>query len=117
MPVYAWRERRWHNLAILAEALAGSAGARHLGAPVGGVAFACTLVFDGAAQRQAALDALAARAVVPVVLWPLEPARHWGVGPDEADLSSRILSIHGDQRYDASDMRHLAAILREVLGA
>ena len=56
-----------------------------------------------------------ARAVVPSVLWPLNEARDWGVGAADADLSGRILSIHGDQRYDEADMHRLAGILRDAL--
>jgi hypothetical protein len=91
--------------------------ARVLGARAGGVAFALTLVFDTAEQRLAAQARLAARAVVPTVLWPLGATRDWGVSEPDADLSSRILSIHGDQRYDESDMRRLAGIIREALDA
>lgn len=115
MPVHAWRERRRQNLAILADAAASAAGLRVLAAPEGGVAFALTLVFDSAGARDAARRALAARAVTPSVLWPLDPGRDWGAGPADANLSSRTLSVHGDQRFDAGDMRRLAAILREVL--
>ena len=50
------------------------------------------------------------------MLWPLDPARDWGVDEADADLASRILSIHADQRYDEVDMRHLAGVLREALG-
>ncbi len=114
MPVRAWRERRRRNLDILADA-AAAAGARILGAPGGGVAFALTLVFDGADARAAVQGALTARAAVPAVLWPLDPARDWGAGPADADLSSRILSVHGDQRFDAHDVRRLATLLREAL--
>ena len=116
MPVQAWRERRRRNLDVLADAVASVAGTRILRAPAGGVAFALTLVFDVARARQDAQRALVSRAVIPTVLWPLDPDRDWGAGPAEADLSSRILSIHGDQRYDDTDMRRLAEILRETLG-
>ena len=54
--------------------------------------------------------------MVPAILWPLDPDRDWGAGEADADLSRRILSIHGDQRFDETDMRRLAAILREALG-
>ena len=99
MPMRAWRERRRRNLALLADASASASGLRILAAPPGGVAFALTLVFDSAEARQAAERALTARAVAPTVMWPLDPARDWGVGPADADLAGRILSIHGDQRY------------------
>ena len=115
MPTQAWRERRRANVAILAEAVAAVGGARVLSAPPGGVAFALTLVFDTEAARLAAQVELTARAVAPVVLWRLASGRDWSVGAADADLSNRILSIHGDQRYDEADMHQLAAILREVL--
>jgi hypothetical protein len=117
MPVGAWRDQRRRNLAVLAAAAEVVPNARVLGARAGGVAFALTLVFDTAEQRLAAQARLAARAVVPTVLWPLGATRDWGVSEPDADLSSRILSIHGDQRYDESDMRRLAGIIREALDA
>jgi len=115
MPVDAWRGRRRRNLAMLADAVASASNAQVLVAPAGGVAFALTLLFRTDEERVAAQRALTARAVVPSVLWPLDPARDWGVGEADADVSSRIFSIHGDQRYDDADMRQLAAVLREVL--
>jgi hypothetical protein len=115
MPVRAWRERRRRNLAVLADAAAPTSGLRILAGPPGGVAFALTLVFDTPEGRQAAERELSARAVAPTVLWPLDPARDWGVGPADADLAGRILSIHGDQRHDEADMRRLARILGEAL--
>jgi hypothetical protein len=115
MPVHAWRERRRANLAILAEAIGAPAHAQVLAAPEGGVAFALTLVFDTAAVRTRVQQALTARAVVPTVLWPLDPARDPGAQVADADLSSRILSIHADQRFDEADMLVLAGILRDAL--
>lgn len=116
MPVLAWRERRRQNLGILSEAVGAGRGVTVLCAPVGAVAFALTLVFDDADARTAARRGLIDHAVVPVVLWPLDPAHDWGAGPADADLSSRILSIHGDQRYEADDIRRLASILRAAIG-
>jgi hypothetical protein len=116
MPLQAWRERRRRNLAVLAEAVSSTPGVRGLAAPPGGVAFALTLVFASAGARHRVQEALVARAVAPVVLWPLDPARDWGVGPADADLSARILSVHGDQRHGVDDMQALARLLREALG-
>jgi hypothetical protein len=115
MPVRGWRERRRQNLAVLADAVASAPRLRALAAPSGGVAFALTLVFDTAGARHAAERALTSRAVVPTVLWPLDLVRDWGVWPADADLASRILSIHGDQRYDEADVRRLARILGQTL--
>ena len=115
MPVHAWRERRRENLATLSDVAASASGVGVLDAPAGGVAFALTLVFGTAEERLTAQQRFTARAVVPTVLWALEPERDWGVSETDADLSRRILSIHGDQRYDAADMERLADILREAL--
>lgn len=115
MPLQAWRERRRLNVAILAAAVEPPSRARILLAPAGGVAFALTLVFDTSEARAEAQQALAARAVVPTVLWPLHPSRDLGAGQADADLSRRILSIHADQRFGEADMVALAAILRDAL--
>ncbi len=116
MPVRAWRERRRQNLDILAGTAAATPGVRVLGAHDGGVAFALTLLFDHAETRAATEAALVARAVVPAALWPLDPSRDWGATAADLDISRRILSVHGDQRFDADDMGTLAAILRAALG-
>jgi hypothetical protein len=116
MPIRAWRQRRRDNLNRLAEAVTTARGVRVPSAPAGGVPFALSLVFDDAEHRAAVRQALIARAVVPAVLWPLNLAGTWGARPADADLSSRILCVHADQRFDADDMRALAAILSDALG-
>ncbi len=115
MPLRAWRERRRANIELLADAVGTPAHARILPAPQGGVAFALTLVFDTELASARAQDALRARAVVPTVLWPLDPALDPGASDADADLSRRILSIHADQRFDESDMLVLGAIAWEAL--
>ncbi len=115
MPVDAWRERRRRHLEILENEVELPPSARLLPAPEGGVGFAFTIVFAGHDQRRRAQRALVARAVAPVVLWPLDPFRSRGVGGPDVDLSRRILSIHCDQRYDEADMHRLGAILRDAL--
>jgi hypothetical protein len=115
MPAVAWRDARRRNHAQLVAQVALPAGCRVLSAPDGGVAFAYTLVFDIAEQRGAARQSLTERAVVPTIIWPLDPARHPGAGPADADLSARILSVACDQRYTEADIRHLAAVVREAL--
>jgi hypothetical protein len=115
MPMNAWRDARRRNHALLMHGVALPPGCRVLPAPDGGVAFAYTLVFETAEQCVTARASLTQRAVVPTVIWPLDPARHPGTGPADADLSARILSIACDQRYTEADMHHLAAVVREAL--
>ncbi len=115
MPVRAWRERRRKNLETLAAAMGTPRHATVLTAPEGGVAFALTLVFDTTQARVNAQRALTARAVVPSILWPLDPARDQGTTEADADLSRRIVSVHGDQRFTQADMLVLGGILREAL--
>ena len=115
MPVRAWRERREANLETLAAAIGTPRHATVLTAPEGGVAFALTLVFDTTQARVNAQRALTARAVVPSILWPLDPARDQGTTEADADLSRRIVSVHGDQRFTQADMLVLGGILREAL--
>jgi hypothetical protein len=117
MPADAWRERRRLNFETLVREANVPPHARVLLPPAGSVAFAFTLVFDTGADRDRAQWALAARAVVPTVLWPLDPSRDRGTGAADVDLSRRILSVHCDQRHDAEDMARLAAILRTALRA
>ena len=115
MPAQAWRERRRRHLAILEHEAELPPSARLLQAPQGGVGFAFTMVFATHNEQRKALHALAARAVAPVVLWPLDTSPKRGVGGPDADLSRRILSIHCDQRYEEADMHRLGVIVREAL--
>jgi hypothetical protein len=117
MPTAAWRERRRLNFEILLREAHPPRGAHVLLPSAGGVAFAFTVVFDAEVGRERAERALVERAMVPTVLWPLDPSRGRGAGPADAGLSRRILSIHCDQRYDEEDMHRLAGILRAVLRA
>ena len=117
MPADAWRERRRRNLEILVREVELPRQARVLLPPAGGVAFAFTVVFGSEEHRDRAERALVERAVVPTVLWPLDPSRDRGAGRADADLSRRILSVHCDQRYDEEDMHRLAGIVRAALRA
>jgi hypothetical protein len=117
MPADAWRERRRHSFEILLREVELPPSAHVLLPPAGGVAFAFTVVFDAEEHQERAERALVERAVVPAVLWPLDPSRDRGAGRADADLSRRILSVHCDQRYDEAAMRRLAAILGVALRA
>ena len=115
MPVEAWRDRRRRNHELLVREVGALPRARVLPSPPGGVSFAFTVVFDSGEERARATRALAERAIVPAVLWPLDPSPDRGVGAADADLSRRILSVSCDQRYDEEDMTRLAAVLRAAL--
>ena len=117
MPADAWRERRRRNFEILVREVELPRHARVLLPPAGGVAFACTVVFDAEEDRGRAERALVERAVVPAVLWPLDPPRDPGAGRADADLSRRILSVHCDQRYGEEAMHDLAGILSAAFRA
>lgn len=117
MPVDAWRDRRRRHLEILGRDVDLPHGARVLAAPDGGVAFAFTLLFATAEDRDQAQRVLTERAVIPAVLWPLDQSRNLGTGAADVDLSRRILSVHCDQRYNEPDVRRLAAIVRDALRA
>ncbi len=115
MPADAWRGARRRNFELLTGAVPLRDGVRLLLPQPGGAAFAFTLVFDDPAQREVAMRALVARAVAPVVLWPLDPAVHAGTGAADANLARRILSVNCDQRFSVTDMDALAIALREAL--
>jgi hypothetical protein len=117
MPADAWRERRRLNLETLVREVELPPRARILLPPAGGVAFAYTVVFEAAGDRERAERALIDRAVVPTGLWPLDPSRDPGAGRADADLSRRILSVHCDQRYGEEAMHRLAGILGVALRA
>jgi hypothetical protein len=116
MPAGMWRERRRLNLGILLREAEPPRGAHVLLPPARGVAFAFTLVFDAAGDRARIEQALLQRAVVPSVIWPLDPTRDRGADQADADLSRRILSVHCDQRYGEEEMHRLAGILSVARG-
>ncbi len=115
-PVRAWREQRRENHETLLRALGTLCNVR-VSAPVpGAVAFALTLVFDTPNQRDAVRRALIAARVYPAVLWPLDDPQIGDIPTEHVDLARRLLSIHCDQRYVATDMLRVAEILKPLVG-
>ena len=110
-PVHAWRARRALNFAAFAEALGGTA---LLLPAAGAVPFVATLCFDTAQTRDRVRERLIAERVYPAVLWPLDHA-DYGPSDEARALSRRLLSLHCDQRYDASDMQRVAALVQRAL--
>ncbi|MET8350254.1 hypothetical protein [Micromonospora sp. NPDC005206] len=73
--------------------------------------FGVVLEFDSPERREAIRHGLIARSVYPAVLWSLTPE---DTPPHQLDFSRRMLHLHTDLRWSSSDMRQVAAILREL---
>lgn len=115
-PVDEWRERRRANHHSLRRALAGVRWLTLL-APADYASmcpFAGVMVFDTPERRNHVRRELIARRVYPAVLWPLEWIAAPGIPEEHIELSRRILAVHCDMRYSASDMRIVARVLRDA---
>jgi hypothetical protein len=108
-PVREWNEQRAANLRAFREALGEAPGIELLHAP-----FAATLVFDSADLRDRAVTALIAARIYPAILWPLDECVVEGIPDRHVDLSRRILTLHGDHRYQPSDMARVAEAVRKL---
>ena len=113
-PLRAWREARRRNHALLATRLAGVEGLRVL-MPDGEdtVPFSCVVLAESADRRERMRKWLIANRVFPAVLWPLDDTV-LAVGVEARGISRRILSIHCDGRYDASDIGRVADLVSGV---
>lgn len=111
-PVSAWRATRVANFAAFAEALGELPGLQLLAPASGAVAYVATLCFDAPERREEVRARLIAARIYPAVLWPLEEAVV-EIPNADVELSRRILSLHCDQRYEASDLHRVAHVIRE----
>lgn len=106
----AWRARRRQNVRLLIELIGGAASMRPLFTawPRGHCPFNVVLLFDTEARRDACRAHLIGSGIYPPVHWaqPATSSRR------ARELASVILTIPADQRYDTSDMRRVAAVLR-----
>jgi hypothetical protein len=102
------RLRRQRNFSALVE---GLKGAVELLALPAGTPYSLPVLID---DRERVLTALRAHRVFATPLWPdsrHDPAQH----PVAAGLARRLVSLPVDQRYDETDMRLLAELVRSCL--
>lgn len=112
LPWKAWRQTRAENHAAFAAALGDDAPVTLLAPEAGAVAFSCVLDCGSTQRREALRRALIAARVYPAVLWPLEDASIEGIAGADRELAARLLSLHCDQRYSATDMQRVAELVR-----
>ena len=101
---------RRHRIANAAE-LASGLGDDLPGVVVHTHTFGVVLEFDSAERRESVRHGLIARSIYPAVLWNL-PSE--GTPPHQLDFSRRMLHLHTDFRWNRSDMRKVAAAVREL---
>ena len=110
-PVDDWRARRAENHAAFVTALGSTPGVSVAMPQPGATPYTVTLVFDTPELRERVRTALIQARIYPAILWSMEhPAV--AISPATLDLSRRILSLHCDLRYSASDMERVAAAVR-----
>ncbi len=114
-PVRKWRERRRSNH----EALSGfledvkwltvlTPGNRSGFCPFSGI-----IIFDSSARRTYINNKLIDNSIYPAILWPLDNAVVRDIPEEHKHLSRKILSIHCDMRYEESDMKRAARLIRK----
>jgi hypothetical protein len=109
LPSRAWREARLRNHAAFVAALGELDGVAMLPG-----AFAATLVFERAEDRERVRAALVEQRIYPAVLWSLETPAVSGIPVEHVELSRRVLSLHCDFRYTPDDLRRVAQAVRRV---
>ncbi|MGM0577360.1 MAG: hypothetical protein ACQEXJ_16670 [Myxococcota bacterium] len=107
-PVNAWREVRRANHALLAARLGDARGVTVLRGDGRSCPFSAILVFDSGRARDAVKRHLIDRSIYPAVLWPLDEPVLEGLERADLSLSRRVLSLHCDMRYGASDLDRVA---------
>jgi hypothetical protein len=107
-----WRDLRRRNVEFLRTQLKGVRGLRLPGPHhPDAVAFSGLVVVDEPQRRDRLVQGLFQARIYPAVLWLLEETV-LPVGDEARDLSRRTLSIHGDGRYDLSDIARITAVVR-----
>ena len=109
LPGDRWREARAANLNAFRAALGGQLNVELLDAP-----FAATLVFKSPRVRDRVRRALIAAKIYPMLLWTLDDGVVDGIPESHIELSRRLLSIHCDYRYGATDMARVARTIGQV---
>ena len=111
-PAAEWRRRRRENYDVLSGALKGLRGTRVLKPREDrSCPFCVALVLDSPERRNLLRESLIAARVYPAVLWPMDSGGVRGVRECDVDLSRRMLALHCDMRYDAADLRRVAALV------
>jgi hypothetical protein len=107
-----WRERRADNTRRLIDCVSGHTAATPLFCewPEDHCPLTAVLVFPSEELRDRVRRRLIASDIYATVLWPMDT----DAGADARTLSSRLLCIPTDQRYDREDMERTADTLREI---
>ncbi|MBN9162657.1 MAG: hypothetical protein BGO98_48680 [Myxococcales bacterium 68-20] len=116
LPAEAWREARAKNHQTFAASLGEPPHVRLITATRNGVApYSAVLCFDNRESREAVRSALVKQNIYPAVLWPIDGARAPGIPEAHVDLARRVLCLHCDHRYGASDMERVARAVRTAV--
>ncbi len=111
LDVHGWRQRRLDNLEHLTELLkkAEIAPIASSAVPSDQVPLGAVLTLPNAHARDALKNHLIRERIYPAILWPIEAAPTL---VDEQLVSQRMLFIHIDGRYTASDIERIAEAIR-----
>jgi hypothetical protein len=115
-PVADWRTSRRRNHRVLTE---GVSGLKQLAVlqPSGedDVPFSGICVFESRELRDSVRQDLINNKVYPAVLWTLDDPQLDGIPPEHVELAGRTFSIHCDMRYDVTDIKRVARLIRQSL--
>lgn len=105
----AWREQRKENVKTFLDLISSHPTIQPLftGWPDGSCPFNAVLLFLSKEERDNCQSWLISEGVYPSVHWELSES----ASSDILALSSRIMTIPADQRYNEEDMKHIASIL------
>lgn len=114
-PVTGWRNLRRRNHHVLSAELFNLTGVEVLQPRTGldTCPFSGILVFDSPQKRSRVREKLIASRVYPAILWPLEKPAVAGISQKDQEFSQRMLSIHCDMRYDETDMKYVASLIKK----
>ncbi len=73
--------------------------------------FSGILLFDTPERRDFVYQQLLIARIYPAILWPLTPSTPYS-RPEDVNFSHRMLSMHCDMRYTATDMQKIADFIR-----
>jgi hypothetical protein len=114
-PVMKWRERRNFNHKVFLSSLDDVNWMTVLKAVEGSgcCPFSGVIIFDSSSRRTYIKDRLMENDIYPAILWPLDNAVVQEIPEEHKDLSRKMLSIHCDMRYEDSDIKRVARLIRK----
>jgi hypothetical protein len=114
-PAVEWRARRRSNYDTMRKSAAAQCfpgGEVLTPQRTGCCPLGAVLILESSEQREYVKRALLKERIYPAVLWPLNKPLLHALPAVNLELSTRMLFLHCDMRYDETDMLHVADLVR-----